>query len=91
MGYDGTDAGAPERRMKVREEHLEKIATLKKSGGVIFGGAILDDGGKMIGSVIVYEFPDRRALDEMLKFEPYVLNGVWKNIVIHPFRLAVTH
>jgi len=26
VAYDGTDSGAMERRMKVREEHLEKIA-----------------------------------------------------------------
>lgn len=90
-GYDGTDSGALERRMKVRENHLEKIADLKKSGNFICGGAILDDSGKMIGSMIVYEFPDRKALDEKLKDEPYILNGVWKKIEIHPFRLAVTH
>jgi uncharacterized protein len=90
-GYDGTDAGALERRMNARESHLGKIAVLKKNGEVLFGGAILDDSGKMIGSVIVYEFPERKALDEVLKDEPYILNGVWKKIEIHPFRLAVTH
>jgi len=32
VAYDGTDQGALERRMKVRPEHLEKIAELKKRG-----------------------------------------------------------
>jgi uncharacterized protein YciI len=89
-GHDGSDAGALERRMKVRENHLEKIADLKKSGNFICGGAILDDNGKMIGSMIVYEFPDRKALDGYLKEEPYIYGKVWEKIEIHPFRLAGT-
>ncbi len=89
--YDGTDAGALDRRMAVRGEHLEKIALLKKSGEFICGGAILDDDGKMIGSMIIYEFPDRHSLDEKLKDEPYATKGVWEKINIHPFRMAGIH
>jgi len=88
LGYDGTDTGALERRLNVREEHLGKIKMLKKSGECIAGGAILDNQGKMIGSMIIYEFYDRQALDERLKEEPYITNGVWEKIEIHPFRLA---
>ena len=88
IAYDGTDPEAPERRLKVREEHLEKIGRLKRDGECLFGGAILDDGGKMIGSMIVYDFPDRQSLDARLKDEPYITEGVWKKIEIHPFRLA---
>jgi uncharacterized protein YciI len=88
IGYDGTDNEAMERRLKVREEHLEKIAGLKKSGTCLLGGAILDDAGTMIGSVIVYDFPDRQSLDEMLKEEVYITGGVWEKIEIKPFRVA---
>jgi len=88
IAYDGTDPGAMERRMKVREEHLEKVAVLKKKGEVLFGGAILDDDGKMTGSTLVYECPDRKSLDELLKDEPYIYGGVWKKVEIRPFRLA---
>lgn len=91
VAYDGEDPEALERRMSVREEHLEKIALLKKTGEFICGGAILDDGGKMIGSMILYEFPDRTSLDEKLKSEVYITNGVWKKIEIRPFRLAQKH
>jgi len=86
--YDGTDPKALDRRLKIREEHLNKIAELKKSGEFLFGGAILDETGKMIGSMIVYDFSDRQSLDERLKEEPYVTKGVWKKIDIQPFRLA---
>jgi len=88
LAYDGTDDAATERRMSVRQEHLDKIAYLKKSGEFIAGGAILDDEGKMIGSMVLYEFPDRAALDEKLKDEPYFTKGVWKSVEIRPFRLA---
>jgi uncharacterized protein YciI len=88
LAYDGTDPAAPERRQKVRQQHLDKIQELKKSGEFLFGGAILNDEGKMIGSMILYEFSDRTILDERLKDEPYITEGVWKNLEIRPFRLA---
>jgi uncharacterized protein len=88
IAYDGTDIDALERRLKVREEHLEKIGKLKKSGEFIFGGAILDETGKMTGSMIVYDFPDRQSLDAKLKDEPYITKGVWEKIEIQTFRLA---
>jgi uncharacterized protein YciI len=43
----------------------------------------------MIGSVVLAEFPNRADLDAWLAREPYVTEGVWKNIEIKPFRLAV--
>jgi uncharacterized protein len=88
VAFDGTDPGALERRMKVRPEHLEKVAIMKKSGNFLLGGAILDDNEKMIGSMIVYEFPDRASLDRSLEDEPYIVNGVWERVEIRPYRLA---
>jgi uncharacterized protein YciI len=88
IAYDGTDPEALQRRMKVRGLHFEKIGTLKKKGEFLAGGAILNEKGDMIGSMIVYEFPDRKSLDNKLKDEPYITEGVWKQIEIKPFRLA---
>jgi uncharacterized protein YciI len=89
IGYDGTDPEALDRRMKVRGEHLEKIEILKNAGECLVGGAILDDNGKMIGSMLIYEFPDRKLLEERLKDEPYFTEGVWNKVEIQPFRLAI--
>ncbi len=85
---DATDPEAPERRLKARPEHLEKVSLLRKSGKFLFGGAILNDSGNMIGSMIVYEFTDRASLDACLKDEPYINKNVWEKIEIRPFRLA---
>jgi uncharacterized protein len=88
IAFDSTDEGALDRRMKVREEHLRNIAVLKKNGQFVCGGAILDNSGKMIGSMITYEFPDRSALGESLKSEVYLTAGVWEKVEIRPFRMA---
>jgi uncharacterized protein YciI len=90
IAHDGTDRDAENRRMNARPKHLEGIEELKKSGEFLFGGAILNDEGKMIGSVILYEFPDRASMDERLKDEPYINQEVWKEIKIMRFRLAGT-
>lgn len=90
IAYDGTDSAAIDRRMKTRPEHLEKIAIVKKAGHFLCGGAILDNSGMMIGSMILYDVPDREALDKLLLDEPYIYNKVWEKIEIKPFRAATT-
>jgi len=88
IAYDGNDPNALQRRLNVREDHLNKISMLKKAGEFLSGGAILDDEGKMIGSMIINDFPDRQSLEERLKDEPYFTQGVWEKTEIRPFRLA---
>ena len=88
VAHDGTDLDAHKRRMAVRPEHLRKIKSLKDNGEFLFGGAILDNRGNMIGSMILYEMPDRKTLDERLKDEPYIYGNVWEKIEIVSFRLA---
>jgi len=87
--YDGTDADAPARRQQNRPAHISKMGELKQNGNFIFGGAILDDQGNMIGSTIIYDFPDRAAFDAYLKTDPYVTGKVWERVEVRPFRQAV--
>ena len=89
IAYDGTDAAALDRRMAVRPAHLENVKPMVDAGQLKAGGAILDDAGKMIGSVTICNFPDRAALDHWLATDPYVTGNVWQKIEIKPFRLAV--
>ncbi|MFK7844427.1 MAG: YciI family protein [Rhodothermales bacterium] len=77
---------ALEKRLAARIEHLEKIHSMKGDGIIIDGGGILDDNGEMIGSVVLCDFPNRAALDDYLKNEIYVRNGVWQDIEILPFK-----
>jgi uncharacterized protein YciI len=86
--YDGDDAGALDRRMKVRPAHMQSARLMKEKGEIVVGGAILDDGGRMIGSLLVVEFPSRSDLDAWLAAEPYVTGDVWRRIEVQPFRSA---
>jgi uncharacterized protein len=88
IAHDGDDAAALDRRMKVREAHLEGARRMAAEGTMIEGGAILGDGGRMVGSVALVEFPSRQALDRWLAADPYVTGDVWRRIEITPIRLA---
>ncbi len=82
FGYDGKDEKALERRMTHREAHLAGVVKMKAEGKVIYGIAMLDDQEKMIGSVMVMDFPSVAELDEWLKVEPYVIGKVWERIEV---------
>ncbi len=86
IAYDGTDEGALQRRLSVREAHLENVRKLKAAGAFIEGGAILNDNGQMTGSVVFVAFPSRKELDTWLAADPYVTGGVWQKIEVKPFR-----
>ena len=58
--YDG--AGMLDKRMEVRPLHLEGMARLGKH--VVCAGGLLDEEGKMKGSVLIMDFPDRKGLDD---------------------------
>jgi uncharacterized protein len=89
VASDGTDDDALDRRRRVRPAHLESIRPLVEAGNVLVGGAMLSEDGEMIGSMLLVEFPDRAAVDRWLERDPYVTNGVWREIEVRPFRTAV--
>ncbi len=86
IAMDGTDEGAPDRRMAARTNHLEGIARLKEEGRFLAGGAILDDDGKMIGSAVILDFPNRESAEAAVAEDPYSKGNVWQDITIRPFR-----
>ncbi len=85
---DGKDEDALNRRLAVREQHMLLAEKLYKEGTVLYGAALLDDDGQMIGSTMIVEFPSRAELDLWLKDEPYVTGNVWQSIDIQPCRVA---
>lgn len=89
VAKDGTDEGALARRRKTRPTHLESIGPLVDAGGVLVGGAILNEAGDMIGSMLLLDLPGKQDLDAWLAQDPYVTDGVWQEIEVHPFRTAV--
>ena len=71
--YDGE--GMLEKRMAVRPRHLEGMARL--GSHVICAGGLLDEDGKMKGSVLIMDFTDRSGLEAYLSGELYVQERVW--------------
>jgi uncharacterized protein YciI len=89
MARDGTDPEAPARRQAVRPAHLEGLRPFVERGNILVGGAILDEVGTMVGSVIMADFSTRQELDAWLTEDPYVTDGVWRDVEVQPYRAAV--
>lgn len=86
IARDDTAEGTLDKRLAARTEHMERIYAMKAEGTIIDGGAITNVEGKMIGSIILCEYPDRSALDAYIKSEIYYREGIWKDIEVLPFR-----
>jgi uncharacterized protein len=82
--------GGLEKRLAVRDQHIKMGDQMKANGNYIMGVALLDDSDKMIGSVMILDYPSRKELDEWLKIEPYVVNNVWEKIQITPCKIGPT-
>jgi len=86
--YDHTNADALQHRLNIRPHHLDGARELKASGNFIIGGAMLNDEGKMIGSVMILQFETEEELQAWQQSEPYITQGVWETVDIKPFRVA---
>ena len=83
IGKDGKDKKATDRRMAVREAHLKLGDEMEKSGDRWYWCVMLDDNGRMIGSMAVMDFASEKELQEWLDREPYVTGKVWKTVEIY--------
>jgi uncharacterized protein len=89
LGYDGTDDKALDRRLAAREAHLKLAKEMTDDGQWLYAVGILDNNGKMIGSMIVCDFPSRHHLeDQWLKREPYVIGKVWERFEVNRAQVA---
>ena len=76
-----------DRRMEVRPRHLDGMARL--GNHVVCAGGLLDEAGKMKGSVLVMDFQSREELDEYLANEPYVTEHVWEKIEVERMNVVL--
>jgi uncharacterized protein YciI len=87
-GYDYTDEGALKRRMDVRPHHLDGAKDLKEKGNYVIGGALLNEEGKMMGSVMILQFEDEEELETWKQNEPYITQKIWESVDVKPFKVA---
>lgn len=86
IAFDQSDSRALERRMENREAHMANARKYKAAGHILFGEAILDDDGNMVGSAVLTDFPSRKELDAWLQSDPYFTAKVWSDIKIYPLQ-----
>lgn len=82
IGRDATDENALERRLQVRPQHIEYCSAFFKNKTILYACALMEN-GKMIGSVLIFEFATRQEVDTYLAHEPYVKEKIWATIEIN--------
>ena len=88
IGRDGKDPEAMNRRMAARPAHIALCDEMAAKGQQLLGFALVDCEGKMNGSAMIFELPDRAALDTWLKKEPYVTGKVWETVEVSECRIG---
>ena len=74
IAYD--NEGALEKRLEVRDAHVEGAKKLIAEGKIINAGALIEE-EQMVGSTLFVDFENDEEINEWLENEPYVTNGVW--------------
>ena len=84
-----------ERRMSARSAHLARLAELQNQGRLLLAGPFpaidsLDPGpAGFSGSLIIAEFSDLAAAKTWFETDPFVIAGVYANVIVKPFRKAL--
>lgn len=79
LGYDGPEGEA--KRKIHRPAHLANLEPLAQQGRVILAGPLIDKAG----SLMVLEFESRAEAEQFANQDPYMVNGVFERVEIHPF------
>jgi uncharacterized protein len=79
IGHDARDA--KERRPALRPAHLAHLEPLAAARKVILAGPLTDGAG----SLIIVEMDSLGAVWELVGRDPYVANGIFERVEVHPF------
>ena len=82
----GRDKGGGELRQEERPAHLEYVADRQHL--IVYAGPLIEQ-GRMIGSLFVFDVPDRAALDEHLAGDPYFVRPIFEKVEIYESRWMV--
>ena len=75
-------------RARLRTSHLEFIAD--KQHLFRFGGPLIDEAGKVTGSLMILDLPDRAALDAYMAQDPYFRDGgIFETVTVQQTRQIV--
>ena len=82
----GKDKEGGEPRRRHRAAHLEFIAGAQD--GIVYAGPLIEE-GRMVGSLFVFDLPDRAALDAHLARDPYFAEGIFETVETYESRWMV--
>lgn len=71
-------------RQSARPKHLEYLKGVVSS--IKWGGAIMNDNGEQVGSILFVEATDQESLEALAAADPFVDAGLFANTQIVPFR-----
>ncbi|PVV05222.1 hypothetical protein BB560_000271 [Smittium megazygosporum] len=74
---DFSDPDCINRRLSVREAHLTEAKKNYANKLISKPGALVDDSGKMVGSMIIYNLDSKEEVLEALKKDVYTSSKVW--------------
>jgi uncharacterized protein len=80
------DEPTGEARLRHRPAHLDFVA--ERQDDIVYAGPLLD-GGNMVGSLFVFDLPDRAALDAYLAADPYFTAPIFASVEIFESRWMV--
>jgi len=82
-------------RLSARQTHLARLTELRDQGRLLVAGphpAIdTEEPGSagFTGSLVVADFPSLEAAQEWAAEDPYIAAGVYRKVVVKPFKLAL--
>ncbi len=85
--YDGD--GKLDERLRVRARHLENLSRVPAK--ILCAGGLLDEEGKMKGSVLVMEVDNRETVDRYLASEPYIAEHVWERVEVESMNVVIVN
>lgn len=73
-------------RPRHRADHLDFVA--ERQGDIVYAGPLIED-GRMIGSLFVFDLPDRAALDAYMADDPYFTAPIFESVQVFESRWMV--
>ena len=71
-------------RTATRETHIAYLKGFADS--LLLAGPFLDDAGEMCGSLLIFEAPDKAAVQAFSDGDPYAQAGIFARVEIRGFR-----
>lgn len=76
--YGSDGPGGDEIRARVREAHRLYLRQAQPGARVVLGGPLVEDeGGRMDGTLLVFEADDRAAVQRFVAGDPYAQAGLF--------------